>query len=70
VGSRGDTLRRKAKRLAHAIAEELFVNGMGKHAERLVLTDAEGRDLGGWGREPVEDLIRDIIAASRNVNRG
>lgn len=42
----------------------LFTNGNGDTADRLVLT-SDGppkRDLGGWGRKPVEDRVRALAA--------
>lgn len=44
--------------LAAEIAEALFKNGFGEVAERLKLVqDSTGRDLGGWCRQAVADLI-------------
>jgi hypothetical protein len=50
----------------NAILDKLFVNGMGQRADRMVLvqedysgraTVSDARDLGGWGRLPVRDLL-------------
>lgn len=40
-----------------AILDYLFTNGMGQKADRLVLVDANGRDLGGWCRGAVRDVL-------------
>ena len=50
-------------RIAQAIVEELFCNGSGERADRLVLMTREGRDLGGWGQGPVRDVIARVVAA-------
>lgn len=43
--------------LAHAIAEQLFTNGVQERAERLVLEGQDKRDLGGWCFRAVVDVI-------------
>lgn len=51
-----------AGRIARAVADDLFVNGFGERAERLVLTrDSDERKLGGWCPEAVEDRVRKIV---------
>lgn len=53
----------EASSLAKRIADDLFVNGMGQEAERLVLT-VDGpptRDLGGWCKAAVVDRISGIL---------
>lgn len=43
--------------------EDLFTNGFGEKADRLVLT-VDGkppRDLGGWGRGPVRDRMHSLL---------
>lgn len=45
-----------------ALVASLFVNGGGQIAERLVLTDATGRDLGGWCRGAIRDRIEAFAA--------
>jgi hypothetical protein len=37
--------------------DQLFTNGAGDEAARLVLTSEEGRGLGGWSRSAVRDLL-------------
>ena len=44
--------------LAGKIASDLITSGSGTRAERLVLMDASGRDLGGWAFGPLCDVIR------------
>lgn len=50
---------RKAIELA---TDRLFTNGVGEHAERLVLTSASGKDLGGWCKKAVVDQLIEAIA--------
>ena len=51
-----------AKRvLAAAIAANLFTNGSGDRAFRLVLTSKEGRDLGGLAQGVVVDRIAEML---------
>lgn len=52
--------RARAKRLAHEIAEDLFTNTMGR-ASMLVMVDADGHNLGGWGQGPAQDRIAKIL---------
>ena len=47
------TLRDRIER----VVDELFVNGSGARAERQVLVDASGRDLGGWCRGAIVDRV-------------
>lgn len=49
------------RQIAKRIAAELFTNGRGNVAERLVLMNQRGQDLGGWGRRPVEDVIVRVL---------
>jgi hypothetical protein len=53
--------------LARKIALDLFVNGQGEHADRLVLTigGPPKRDLGGWGERVVVDMIADHLRKVR-----
>lgn len=46
---------------ADAIVERLFVNGFGDRADRLVLEGLGKRDLGGWCRGAVRDVILDVL---------
>lgn len=39
------------------VVDELFRNGCGDEAQRLVLMTADGRNLGGWCREAVTDRL-------------
>lgn len=49
---------KSAREIAQAIADDLFVNGEGKQADRLVLwVDASERNLGGWAKVAVIDRI-------------
>lgn len=47
--------------LIEIILNELFINGFGQEADRLVLTTKEGRDLGGWCRKAVHDRLLAIL---------
>jgi hypothetical protein len=51
--------------LADRLVSDLFVNGSGEQAHRLVLTTEDGRELGGWGQRPVRDrIVSALLAAS------
>lgn len=47
--------------------EELFTNGQGERADRLVLTDERGRDLGGWGRHALRDRLQAFQRVKANT---
>ena len=51
------------RKLAERIAQELFTNGQGQRAQRLVLTidKPTPRDLGGWAEAAVVDLIERLL---------
>lgn len=51
-----------ARAIAEQIVRELFRNGFGDEADRLVLMTRDRRDVGGWGRGPAHDRIERIIA--------
>ena len=53
-----------AKLVAIKCVKRLFVNGMGSHAERLVLMSKDGKDLGGWCLNSVQETIREEIIKS------
>lgn len=53
------------EKLANEIVEYLFSNGVGKRARRLVLELTDGRNGGGWGKEPMRDAIIDKIKAAK-----
>lgn len=54
-----------AEILAARITADLFTNGAGREAERLVLTSKQGEDLGGWRRIVVRCLIERILNGER-----
>lgn len=41
----------------------LFANGSGQKAERLALSSKDGRDLGGWARAAMRDVIAKVFDA-------
>lgn len=43
--------------VSEKIVDDLFVNGQGQEAERLVLMSCDRKDLGGWSRRAVVDRI-------------
>lgn len=45
------------EKIADAIGEELFINGAGEKAKRLVLELEDGSNGGGWGKKPMIDII-------------
>jgi len=51
----------EAKFFAAAIVRELFTNGAGESADRLVLTSGDGKYLGGWSPRAVNDRVRAIL---------
>lgn len=59
------------KERAERIANELFVNGSGERADRLMLTKDRAPDhhidLGGWGLEPIIDKIKSILDTCQSV---
>lgn len=59
----------EAAGMAAEIAADLFVNGAGQHADRLVLVAVDGRDLGGWCEGAARDRIADRIRACAEVVR-
>jgi hypothetical protein len=59
----------KARALAEAIADDLFVNGEGAHADRLALVLDNGRHLGGWSKQAVVARIEKHFTASAGVDR-
>lgn len=44
--------------LAERIADALLTNGFGDVAARLVLRAPDGRELGGWSRAPIVQLVQ------------
>lgn len=56
---------RELKRLAEQIADDLFTNGIGEKAQRLVLTVDKPKhlDLGGWGKAAMANHIFHILEA-------
>lgn len=52
---------RRAPFTAAEIVKALFTAGNGEVADRLVLTSATGRDLGGWGKSGAIYTIRGIL---------
>lgn len=49
------------RQLAQWIAADLFTNGNGDVAKRLVMELEDGREGGGWGIKPAVDRIEKII---------
>jgi hypothetical protein len=49
------------RQLACKIADHLFTNGSGKHAQRLVLELPGLKDGGGWCESAVVDVIDDAL---------
>jgi hypothetical protein len=53
------------RELAERVAADVFVNGQGETADRLVLVkDAPLRELGGWGRMPFIDRVERVLRAA------
>lgn len=51
-------------KLIKAIIDDLFTNGQGKRADRLVLTDKDGQGLGGWADFSAAARIKKIVNES------
>lgn len=60
------------------LVNSLFDNGMNQKADRLILVEenhpgstkvTNARDLGGWGRLPIRDRIRDYVATVEHETR-
>ncbi len=58
--------RASPQKIAEQIADDLFVNGAGERAQRLVLTvdSPKKLDLGGWSYLCLVDRIADILKES------
>lgn len=48
---------RRAHKFANQLTNNLFTNGQGKTASRLVLTTIEGTSLGGWGLSAIQSRL-------------
>ncbi len=48
---------KEAEKVAEKIVTQLFTNGFGERAARLVLFDDYEKNLGGWGKGPIFDII-------------
>lgn len=59
-----DGLRIDTQSVAREIADDLFRNGGGQVAERLVLELPDGREGGGWCHSAAIDRIATILQAS------
>lgn len=55
----------KDLQVAERIVAQLFVNGQGQQADRLVLASEDHRDLGGWCKRAVVDVITKYLRVSR-----
>lgn len=50
-----------AEQIAMEIATDLFTNGGGEKADRLVMIQHSETDIGGWSQRAVEDRVADIL---------
>lgn len=51
------------------IVDELFVNGAGQQADRLMLVLTNGKDGGGWAKNAARDIIlKHIFEALEQIN--
>jgi hypothetical protein len=57
---------RRLNRIVGRIVKRLFTNGSGMIASRIVLTDDNKRDLGGWCQAATFDQIKQIFE-SENI---
>ena len=58
-----ERLRAIVELLPKQIADDLFVNGSGDKADRLMLVDENNRDLGGWCHQAVVDRAAALARA-------
>lgn len=56
-----------AKLLAEAIVEDLFINGFGQEAQRLICVDGNEKDLGGWCRAAAQSRIEKILSGKSDA---
>lgn len=49
------------KDAAEKLVDRLFKNGIGQRGEMLVLRDVANRTMGGWSREAVLKLAREML---------
>ncbi len=58
-------------RILEAVVADLFVNGFGEQADRLVLTQdgQPPRDLGGWGKQAVRNKVLRALLANEEAGR-
>ena len=59
-------LRQRHMEAVERAVDELFVNGQGEQAHRLVLTGMDGRDLGGWCKQAVINTIERALTARKD----
>jgi len=57
------------KEMARAVTEDLFTDGSGGKAERLVLLGPEDKQVPGWGRTPVKDQITAALIRAMQAMR-
>lgn len=62
IGDLSPRQQAKVRRIAAAIAKDLFTNGIGERSSRLVGLDDAGRDLGGWSEEAVVRRIEVLLS--------
>lgn len=61
-------MNRNPQQVALSLVNDLFVNGNGERADRLLLVDKNSRDLGGLCESAVRDRILDALAdADRSI---
>ncbi|MDP2647732.1 MAG: hypothetical protein Q8P35_00595 [Candidatus Yanofskybacteria bacterium] len=53
--------RKQQRKLAEAIATELFTTGYGEEASRLAMLDKNADRLEGWCKEAVVSQIMDLL---------
>lgn len=58
------------RELARAIASYLFTNGVGERADRLVMVNDRGHDLGGWVDWAAENRIAELLADHQAARGG
>lgn len=64
------TMCARCRPLAEQIASDLFTNGEGNRAERLVMLSKDGHDLGGWCyASVVERVCEALTRTTKSTNQ-
>ncbi len=62
-------MKERIEELASEFTMQMFTNGAGTIAERLVLVNASKLDLGGWSQEPFRQHVIDLLMTALETKR-